>query len=107
MSVFLLRTIPLTVVESLIIGCKRTKKKLLIKKEIKKRSMIKFKRNLLVIVFFVFTLFNNPESRYADDVDLLGDTIDTIKINTETLIDISKEHGVEVDVYAWTILKWT
>jgi hypothetical protein len=28
---------------------------------------------------------------YADDVDLLGDNIDTINKNTQTLIDASKE----------------
>jgi hypothetical protein len=28
---------------------------------------------------------------YADDMNLLGDNIDTIKTNTETLIDVSKE----------------
>jgi hypothetical protein len=33
---------------------------------------------------------------YADDVNLLGDNIDTI--NTETLIDASKEVGLEVNV---------
>jgi hypothetical protein len=31
---------------------------------------------------------------YADDVNLLGDNIDTIKKNMETLIDASKEVGL-------------
>jgi hypothetical protein len=35
---------------------------------------------------------------YADDMDLLGDSIDTINKNTETLIDPSKEVGLEVNV---------
>jgi hypothetical protein len=35
---------------------------------------------------------------YADDVNLLGDDIDTINRNTETLIDSSKEVGVEVNI---------
>jgi hypothetical protein len=35
---------------------------------------------------------------YADDVNLLGDKIDTISNNTETLFDASKEVGLEVNV---------
>jgi hypothetical protein len=35
---------------------------------------------------------------YADDVNLLGDNIDIINRNTETLIDASKEVGLEVNV---------
>jgi hypothetical protein len=35
---------------------------------------------------------------YADDVNLLGHNIDTIKKNTDTLIDASKEVGLEVNV---------
>jgi site-specific DNA-adenine methylase len=34
---------------------------------------------------------------YADDVNLLGDSINTIKKNTQTLIDASKEVGLEVN----------
>jgi histidinol-phosphate/aromatic aminotransferase/cobyric acid decarboxylase-like protein len=34
---------------------------------------------------------------YADDANLLGDNIDTIKRNTETLIDASKEVGLEIN----------
>jgi hypothetical protein len=33
---------------------------------------------------------------YAGDVNMLGDIIDTIKKNTETVIDATKEAGVEV-----------
>jgi hypothetical protein len=35
---------------------------------------------------------------YADDVNLLGDNMDAIKKNTETLIDASKEVGLEINV---------
>jgi hypothetical protein len=35
---------------------------------------------------------------YADDVNLLGDNIDTIKKNQESLIDTSKEIGLEINV---------
>jgi hypothetical protein len=34
---------------------------------------------------------------YADDVNLVGDNIDTVKKNTHTLIDASKEVGLEVN----------
>jgi hypothetical protein len=34
---------------------------------------------------------------YADDVNLLGDNIDTIKKNTQTLMDANKEVGLEVN----------
>jgi hypothetical protein len=35
---------------------------------------------------------------YADDVNLLGDSIDTIKKNMETLFDASKEVGLEINI---------
>jgi hypothetical protein len=41
---------------------------------------------------------------YADDVNLLGDNIDTIVKNTETLIDASKEVGLEINVEKTTYM---
>jgi hypothetical protein len=35
---------------------------------------------------------------YADDVNLLGDNIDTIEKDTETLIDASKGVGLEINI---------
>jgi hypothetical protein len=35
---------------------------------------------------------------YADDVNLLGDNIDSIKKNTESFICASKEAGLEINV---------
>jgi hypothetical protein len=35
---------------------------------------------------------------YADDVNILGDKIGTIKKNTQILIDASKETGLEVNI---------
>jgi hypothetical protein len=35
---------------------------------------------------------------YADDVNLLRDNVDPMKKNTETLIDASKEVGLEINV---------
>jgi hypothetical protein len=35
---------------------------------------------------------------YADDLNLLGDNIDAIKKDTEALIDVTKEVGLEINV---------
>jgi hypothetical protein len=35
---------------------------------------------------------------YAHDVNLLGDKIDTIEKNTESLFDASKEIGLEINI---------
>jgi hypothetical protein len=35
---------------------------------------------------------------YADDVNLLGDNIHTIRKNMETLIEATKEVGLEINV---------
>jgi hypothetical protein len=45
---------------------------------------------------------------YADDVNLLGVNIDAVNKNTETLIDASKEVGLEVNVEKtkYMLLSW-
>jgi hypothetical protein len=43
---------------------------------------------------------------YADNVNLLGDNIDTINKNTKTLIDASKEVGLEVIVEKKLSIYW-
>jgi hypothetical protein len=35
---------------------------------------------------------------YADDINLLGNNIDTIEKNTKTVIDASKEVGLQINV---------
>jgi hypothetical protein len=35
---------------------------------------------------------------YADDVNLLADNMDTMKKNTENLIDVSKEVDLEINI---------
>jgi hypothetical protein len=34
---------------------------------------------------------------YADDVNILGGSVNTVKKNTETLVVVSKEIGIEVN----------
>jgi len=36
---------------------------------------------------------------YADDINILGGSVHTIKKNTEALVDSSKENGLEVDAH--------
>jgi hypothetical protein len=40
----------------------------------------------------------NGTHAYADDMNRLGDNMQTMKKNTETLIDASKEVGLELNV---------
>jgi hypothetical protein len=40
----------------------------------------------------------HPLLAYADDVNLLGDNIETVKKNTGTLIDCSKKVGLEINI---------
>jgi hypothetical protein len=42
--------------------------------------------------------WDTSASDLADDMNLLGDNIETIKKNTETLIDTSKEVCIEVNI---------
>jgi hypothetical protein len=42
---------------------------------------------------------------YADDVNILSDNIDTIRKNTQTLIDASKEIGLEVNTESCLVTK--
>jgi hypothetical protein len=44
------------------------------------------------------TAYIHMKSIYVEDVNLLGDNIDTVNKNTEILIDTSKEVGLEINV---------
>jgi uncharacterized protein (UPF0335 family) len=41
---------------------------------------------------------------YVDDVNLLGDNIETIKENTKTLFDVATQVGLEIDIKSQIIL---
>jgi ribosomal protein S2 len=53
----------------------------------------------ICVLSFAHILWTGVASRkvYADDVNLLGDNIDTTKKNTQTLIDASKDVGLDVN----------
>jgi hypothetical protein len=44
---------------------------------------------------------------YADNVNLIGKNIDTINENTESLIDASKEVGLEINVEVYVAFSST
>jgi hypothetical protein len=48
----------------------------------------------------------HPLLAYADDVNLLGGNIDTIKRNTETLIDASWQVGITSSTFAKKSVRW-
>jgi hypothetical protein len=50
---------------------------------------------IVAVTKIVLTVMEQKVS--ADDVNLLGDNIDTIKKHTETLMDASKEFGLEAN----------
>jgi hypothetical protein len=43
------------------------------------------------------TKWDTSAAGLTDDVNILGDNVDTINKNTETVIDASKEDGLEVN----------
>jgi hypothetical protein len=49
-----------------------------------------------IVYFFIASGVGLQLLVYADDVNLLGDNVDTIKKNTQTLINAIKEVGLEV-----------